>query len=179
MSPRGLGRSALGALAILLGVILLVQLGARANRAADAVSAVRRDGRSVTVLFDRAAAASILGQGWEAPAAGQGALSNAGTAYVVMPTSTAAGDVELCLGLRPAAPDAGQRLVGVWVDTTAIGAVTPRAEGDKAECLIVPSAVRSRSYELVVLLDLVVGAPAPSPIRLVSASTRIRRSPAG
>ncbi|MET3665251.1 hypothetical protein [Caulobacter sp. 1776] len=152
----------------LLAATLLGQLAARANRADDATATVRRDGRSITVLFDRTAPAGPLGPGWAKSEPGKGALSADRTAYVLMPTSTAVGDVELCLVLAADGPRA--RPVGVAIDDHPIGAWTPRGVGQETACFLAPSKVRFRSYDLLMVFDLADGAP----IRIVSASSRIR-----
>jgi hypothetical protein len=173
MSPRWLGRVAFGGLAVLVGVSLLTQVAARANRAGDEASTIRRDGRSITVLFDRTAPAPPLGLGWAKPEPGHGALSNDRTAYVLMPTSTAAGDVELCLVLAFPGPGPRQGPVKVSIDENPIGAWTPRTNGEETACFVAPAPVRFRSYDLLIVFDLADGGP----IRIVRASSRIRPPP--
>jgi len=166
---------ALGGLAAAVSLSLLVQLSGRADDAADTVSAVRRDGRSVSVLVDRAAGTG-LGIGWDRPILNQGATSNASMAYLIMPTSTATGDLELTLVLADGAPATRDRPVNVAVGVTPVGSWTPGADGEETVRLRVPAAARPKSYELTLVLDLTGGRPgptAPPPIRILKASTRV------
>ncbi len=172
MSPRPLGRVALACVAAWVTLALLAQLAVRANRADEAVSTVRRDGRSVTVLFDRTVLASPLGLGWVKLIPGQGALSHDPTAYVLMPTSTAAGDVELCLVLAFPGPGPRERPVRVSIDDHPVGAWTPRTNGEETVCFLARSKLRARSYDLLLVFDLADGGP----IRIVRATSRIRPS---
>lgn len=174
MTRRALGSGALALLALVAGAVLLAQLSQRADRAVDRVSPIRNTIQQVTVLFDRATGTGVLDAGWTTPAPGQGVWSNATIAGLHLPTSTAAGDVELILVLAssPRVPD---QSVTVRVGATPVGTWTPH--GDRVETLrfIVPGKVRSASYQLDIGFDL-PGAP-PPPIRALSASTRVLRTP--
>lgn len=176
MSRRNFGPVALGGLAAVVSLGLLVQLSGRADDAAGAVSAVRRDGRSVSVLVDRAAGTGLVGIGWDRPILGQGATSNAPMAYLILPTSTAAGDLELTLVLAGGAPTLRDRPVDVAVNVTPVGSWTPETDGNETIRLRVPAAARPQSYEVTVVFDLTGGRPgsaSPPPIRLLKASTRV------
>lgn len=174
MNRRALGSGALALLSLLAGAILLAQLSQRADRAADLVSPIRNDIRQVTVLLDRATGTGVLDAGWSTPVLGQGVTSNAAIAGLHLPTSTAAGDVELILVLAssPRAPD---QSVTVRVGATPVGTWTPHGDREETLRFIVPSKVRSTSYQLDVGFDL-PGAP-PPPIRALSASMRVLRAP--
>ncbi len=171
MTPR-LGPAFAGGLGALAAVALLVQLSQRADRAADLASPIRNHVGNVTVLLDRAAGTGVLDAGWAAPILGRGVSSNAAIAGLHLPTSTAAGDVELILVLAsdPRGPD---QAVTLRVGATPIGTWTPRGERAEAVRFVVPRQVRSASYQLDVGFDL-PGAP-PVPIRVLSASSRVLR----
>jgi hypothetical protein len=176
MSPRDLAPAALGGLAAVAALSLLVQLSSRADDVAGAVSAVRRDGRSVSVLVDRAAGTGLVGVGWDWPILNQGATSNAAMAYVILPTSTAAGDLELTLVLAGGAPTLRDRPVRVAIGPTPVGHWTPKSNGEETIRLRVPAAARAQSYEVTAVFDLTDGRPGPTPpppIRLIKASTRV------
>lgn len=178
MSPRKLGPIAFGGLVAVMALFLLVQLGHRADTAVDTVSAIRRDGRSVTVLLDRAVGAGVLGVGWDRPILGQGATSNAQASYLVLPTSTAAGDLELTLVMAGGAPATRDRPVNIAIGPTPVGAWSPKTDGEETIRLRVPQAARTQSYEVTVVLDLTGGVAsptAPPPFRILSASTRVLR----
>ncbi len=165
----GRGPAILGGLAALLALFLLVQLSGRANLAYDASAPIRRDMRQVTVLFDRAALAGVLTEGWSAPVPGQGATSNGPAPSVLLPTSTAAGDVALTLVVASVDPALADRPVRARIGETTIAVWTPRGAAEKTLDLTVPAKARVQSYQLAVTFD------APGPIRIVSASTRIVR----
>lgn len=176
MSPRNMAPVALGGLAAVVSLSLLVQLSRRADVAADAVSAIRRDGRSVSVLADRAAGTGLIGIGWDRPILGQGATSNAQIAYVILPTSTAAGDLELTLVLAGGAPASRDRPVNVAVNLTPVGSWTPKTDGEETIRLRVPAAARPKSYELTLVFDLAggrAGVTPPPPIRILKAATQV------
>jgi hypothetical protein len=178
MTSRAFGPVAFGGLVALMSAILLVQLGHRADTAADTVSAIRRDGRSVTVLMDRAPGTGVLGVGWDRPTPGQDPMSTAQAAYLVLPTTTAAGDLDLILVLGSGNPAARDRPVTVSIGPTPIGTWTPKTDGDETIRLIIPRATRTQSYEVTVMFDLTGGRASPvaaPPIRIVSASTRVSR----
>jgi hypothetical protein len=175
VSPRDIATAALAGLAALVSLTLLVQLGHRANVAADTVTAVRRDGREIDVLLDRAANAGVLGAGWDRPVLNQGARSIAQTAYLALPTSTAAGDVELTLVVAGETPPAHDRPVALAVGSVPIGTFRPRAGAEETFRLRVPAAARSQSYQIIVAFDLTGGhaGPTPPPLRVLKARTRV------
>ncbi len=176
MSPRALRPVALAALTV-LAAFLLTQLAIRANRAYEAVTAVRTDLRSVTVLFDRAAGTSVAHEGWGDPTLGQGVWSTKDAPILMLPTSTASGDVELTLvmgsgvRLRPVIVKAGDTNVGI----RQAAAWTPKGAGDETVRIVVPRAWRDRPYQVRVTFDLAQPNGEIQPIRIVSASTHILR----
>jgi hypothetical protein len=178
MTRRVFGPVAFGGLATLMSAILLTQLSHRADIAVDQVSAIRRDGRSVTIKMDRAFGAGVLGVGWDRPLLGQGATSTAQAAYLILPTTTTAGDLELTLVMGSGSPAARDRPVTVAIGPTPIGTWTPKTDGNETIRLVIPRATRTQSYEVTVMFDLTGGRASPvaaPPIRIVSASTRIAR----
>jgi hypothetical protein len=178
MITRAFGYAAFGGLATLASAVLLLQLSQRADTAADTVSAIRRDGRSVTALLDRGLGAGVLGVGWDRPVLGRGAMSTAQAAYLVLPTSTAAGDLDLTLVLDAGNPALRDRPVTVLIGPTPIGTWTPKTGGEETIRLVIPRAARTQSYEVTVMFDLTGGRASPvaaPPIRIVSASTRVSR----
>jgi hypothetical protein len=173
MKPRDIALAALGGLAVLT---LLAQLCHRANLAADAAQAIRRDSVGVTVLLDRAANAGVLGAGWDHPILNQGVTTNAPAADLLLPTSTAAGDLELTLVLASGAPATRDRPVAIAIDQTPVATWTPRTESEETVRLHLPAAARERSYQVTVAFDLTGGRPGPAsppPIRVLKATTRI------
>jgi hypothetical protein len=159
-----------GGAAVLLAVFLLVQLGVRANKAYDANAAIRRDPRQISILFDRAAHAGVLGEGWGTPVTGQGAKSTGPAPVLLLPTSTAAGDVDLTLVIAPEGAGSPERMVTVRVGETIVGVWTPRVGSEEALHLTVPAEARAASYQLAVTFDT------SGPIRVIRATTRILRS---
>jgi hypothetical protein len=182
VSGATLGRAALVGLTAPIALLLIVQLATRADRTADEATAIRWDVRQMTVLLDRAPRQGLLLDGWASPIFGQGVWSTSPTPTLRVPTSPAAGDVELIVALAPAEPygrplllRVGRTPVASWRPTTA------RIERIR---LVVPRALRRRSYELVLQFDLSGGIapkgealvePAP-PIRVAGVTSRILRS---
>lgn len=181
MIARALRLFAFVALA-LLGVLLLVQLGSRANRAYDAATPIRNDMRAVTVLFDRAAGTGVAREGWSNPIPSQGVWSISTAPTILLPTSTAAGDVELILVMASGAP--GLRLLPIAIkagDTPVgvrqIAAWTPKGMADETVRIVVPRDRRALPYQLLVTFDLAQPTANVQPIRIVSASAHILRDP--
>lgn len=179
-SARLLGHFALGGLAAFAALFLFARLGARANDAYEAATPIRSDVRSVTVLFDRAGETGVLREGWGLPIAGQGAWSTTPAPILLLPTSTAAGDVELTLVMASAAPGVRARPLAVWVGdhpvgVRQVGVWAPRTAGDETVRFIVPRALRAHPYQLLVTFDLAGGSSPPQAIKVVSASSRILR----
>lgn len=169
------------ALAGLLGlaIFLFVQLAGRADVAYEAATPIRNDIRAVTVLFDRAQGTGTAREGWGNPSLGQGVWSTTSAPTLLLPTSTARGDVELTLvvasGLRarPVVIKAGDTPVGV----RPIGTWTPKGEAEETVRVIAPQALRPLPYQLLVTFDLNQPDGQPQAIRIVSAKARILRQP--
>jgi len=165
-----------------LGVFLFVQLAGRADRAYEAATPIRNDIRAVTVLFDRAEGSGTAREGWGNQIPGQGVWSITATPTLLLPTSTARGDVELTLVLASGAPGVRARPVVIKAGDTPvglrqIGTWTPKGEENETVRLVAPQALRPLPYQLLVAFDLTQPNGQPQAIRIASARAKILREP--
>lgn len=165
-----------------LAVFLFGQLAGRADRAYEAATPIRNDIRAVTVLFDRAEGSGTAREGWGNQIPGQGVWSITAAPTLLLPTSTARGDVELTLVMASGAPGVRAQPVIVKagdtpVDLRQIGTWTPKGEGDETVRLIAPQVTRTLPYQLLVTFDLTRPNGQPQAIRIASAKARILRVP--
>lgn len=165
-----------------LTVFLFVELARRADSAYDAKTPIRNDIRATTVLFDRAEGTGTAREGWGNQIPGQGVWSITPAPVLVLPTSTARGDVELTLVMASGAPGVRARPVIIKAGDTPvglrqIGTWTPKGDTDETVLVIAPEALRPIPYQLRITFDLAQPDGQPQAIRVASAKARVLRLP--